>query len=71
MTKQNQEAIEDLRDWSVITGRPLPYPAEEIVGMEARGFVVDLVDGSVSWEIPGERIEATAAGAVLVGEVQP
>lgn len=70
MTEQ-QQAIEDLRDWSVITGRPLPYPAEAIVGMEARGFVVDLVDGSVSWEIPGERIEATAAGAVLVGEVQP
>ena len=62
MTEQ-QKAIQDLRDWSLLTGRPLPYPPEVIVRMEAIGQVVDLVDGFISWVNPEERIEATAAGA--------
>jgi hypothetical protein len=47
-TAERQDIIAELLDWAVITGRPLPYPAATIAEYEARGLVVDLVDGSIS-----------------------
>lgn len=69
------ELLQDLHDWSCLTGQPLPYPAATIVWLEAHGFVVDLVDGSATLSMSGavqnERIAATAAGLALVREVTP
>ena len=45
---EKQTIVDELKDWAIITGRPLPYPAEIIAQYEARGFVVDLADGSIS-----------------------
>ena len=45
--QEKQTIVDELKDWAIVTGRPLPYPAEMIAEYEARGFVVDLTDGSI------------------------
>lgn len=35
----------DLYAWSIETGRLLPMPAEWIVALELRGYIVDLITG--------------------------
>ena len=61
---QRQQVIEELRDWSTITGRQLPYLAETIADLEERGFCVDLADGSVSWaaDMLDTRVQLTPTG---------
>jgi hypothetical protein len=56
--------ITELRDWACITGQPLPYVAEVIADLEARGFCVDLADGAVFWaaELLDARVSLTEAG---------
>lgn len=71
MQQQNQQngelrsqVIAELRDWSVITCRPLPYTPEVIADLEGLGFVVDLADGSVSQaaDILDARVGLTPTG---------
>ena len=40
-----EERLEELRAWSAETGKKLPLPAPYIIGLELRGFVVDLDTG--------------------------
>lgn len=51
----------DLYAWSIEHQRPLPMPAEWIIGLELRGFVVDL--------ITGQRMAADATHAPIFAEV--
>ena len=51
--------IAELRDWAIITGRPLPYAAEEIADFEMAGICVDLADGTFS---DGDAVLNTRVG---------
>ena len=54
-----EERLEELRAWSAETGKKLPLPAPYIIGLELRGFVVDLETGEHT--LP-PRYTPTAAG---------
>ena len=52
-----EERLKELRAWSAETGKKLPLPAPYIIGLELRGFVVDLETGEhtpppVYWPTP-------------------
>ena len=40
-------AVQDLRNWSQLTGRRLPYPAQLIAIWEQHGWIVDLMTGEL------------------------
>lgn len=78
MSKQEQaEAVGDLLAWVALTGNELPMPAGMIATVEAAGGIVDLCNGSITWDASGELgagIALTPAGwaAYRAGsEVQP
>ncbi len=66
-TEQQQRIIDELSDWAIVTGRPLPYPAEAIARLETAGFVVDLADGSIQPAEPiiAQRISPTPKGRTV------
>lgn len=66
MSKQEQaEVVGDLLAWAMLTGNELPMPAEMIATIEAAGGIVDLCDGSITWDAAGDLsagIALTPAG---------
>ena len=54
-----ERRLNDLKAWTEETGQKLPLPAPYIIGLELRGFVVDLETGAHS--LP-PRYTPTAAG---------
>ena len=56
MSKQEQAEVHvgDLLAWAMLTGNELPMPAEMIATIEAAGGIVDLCDGSITWDAAGD-----------------
>ena len=52
--------VADLQTWTEMTGKPLPFSAEFIAGVEAAGGVVDLLDGSITVETEMQHRRAVA-----------
>lgn len=40
--------VQEARDWSMITGQPLPLPADVIARLEVNGYTVDLLTGAIT-----------------------
>ena len=40
--------VQEARDWSLITGQPLPLPADVIARLEVNGYTVDLLTGAIT-----------------------
>lgn len=60
--------VADLHSWTAMTGKPLPFSAEFIAGVEAAGGIVDLVDGSITVETETvqRRVVMVVRGAAVL-----
>lgn len=58
--------MQELLDWEAETGRGLPCTPQEIIRLEDRGHVVDLVTGEISYYAADtERFSLTVIGEAL------
>ena len=69
---RRQSIIDELRDWAIVTGRPLPMPAEAIAVLELAGWLVDLNSGSVleAEPIMSQRVSLSPNGRTRLSELR-
>ena len=69
---RRQSIIDELLDWAIVTGRPLPMPAEAIAVLELAGWLVDLNSGSVleAEPIMSQRVSLSPHGRARVSELR-
>ena len=69
---RRQSIIDELRDWAIVTGCPLPMPAEAIAVLELAGWLVDFSSGTVleAEPIMSQRVSLSPNGRARLSELR-